>query len=97
MIGVIVLNQIPFFNTFQHKKRGQLVEVNLAGIPLRSVNFYFTDVSEPSHIIFTRSVFILPTSQNRHSSSFSEGKKEVLLSLILYVKEIFLSRGIKQN
>ena len=75
---MIVLNQIPFFNTFQHKKRGQLVEVNLAGIPLRSVNFYFTDVSEPSHIIFTRSVFILPTSQNRHSSSFSEGKKEVL-------------------
>ncbi len=42
---------------------------------LRSVNFYFTDVSEPSHIIFARSVFILPTSRNRHSSSFSEGKK----------------------
>ena len=35
---------------------------------LRSVNFYFTDVSEPSHIIITRSIFILPTSQNRHSS-----------------------------
>lgn len=39
---------------------------------LRSANFYFTDVSEPSHTSFIRSVFILPTSQNRHSSSFSE-------------------------
>ncbi len=36
--------------------------------------FYFTDVSEPSHIIFARSVFILPTSRNRHSSSFSEAE-----------------------
>jgi len=39
---------------------------------LRSVNFYFTDESEPSLVFFARSIFILPTSQNRHSSSFSE-------------------------
>ena len=40
----------------------------------RAVSFYFTDESEPSLVINMRSVFILPTSQNRHSSS----------SLILY-------------
>ena len=33
-----------------------------------TANFYFTVVSEPSHDIITRSIFILPTSQNRHSS-----------------------------
>lgn len=48
-------------------------------ILLRPVNFYFTDVSEPSHIIFARSAFILPTSQNRHSSSFCEVKEKNLL------------------
>ena len=36
---------------------------------LHSVNFYITDESEPSLVFFTRSTFILPTSQNRHSSS----------------------------
>ena len=63
---------------------------SLAKIVLRSVNFYFTDVSEPSHIIFARSIFILPTSRNRHSSSFNEGKK-CFLSLILYARRIILS------
>lgn len=33
-----------------------------------SVNFYFTVESVPSLNIFARSIFILPTSQNRHSS-----------------------------
>ena len=35
---------------------------------LLSVNFYFTVESVPSLNIFARSIFILPTSQNRHSS-----------------------------
>ena len=44
----------------------------------QSANFYFTVVSEPSHDIIARSIFILPTSQNRHSSH-----REVTLSAII--------------
>ena len=55
----------------------------------RSVNFYFTDESEPSLVIIARSIFILPTSRNRHSSSFYDD--EVLSSIILYTLKRFLS------
>ena len=51
------------------------IEANLQAGPdtiIRPVSFYFYDESEPSLVIFARSVFILPTSQNRHSSSFGE-------------------------
>ena len=57
----------------------------ISGLILRSVNFYFTDESEPSLVIFARSVFILPTSQNRHSSSFSEGTEYLFKVIILHV------------
>ena len=41
----------------------------ISSAKLRSVNFYFTDESEPSLVTFTRSIFILPMCQNRHTSS----------------------------
>ena len=37
-----------------------------------SVTFYFTVESEPSLDIIARSLFILPSSQNRHSTSLAE-------------------------
>ena len=52
----------------------------------RSVNFYFTDVSEPSHIIIARSIFILPSCQNRHRTSLAEEDITIFTYNILATK-----------
>lgn len=55
------------------------------------VSFYFIDVSEPSHINITRSIFRLTTSQNRHSSHLR--RESFLIPLLLYTKHTQKSTG----
>ena len=73
-------NHIPFFSP-PYRKMELAESGKLHHHFLRSVNFYFTDVSKPSHISIARSIFILPTSRNRHSSSYA--KQEHICSLYL--------------
>lgn len=85
VIADIYLLHISYFDT-PNIENGATHYWESSTYLLRSVNFYFTDVSEPSHISFARSVFILPTSQNRHSSPFSEAKI-VILSYIYIIED----------
>ena len=65
LIGCGSPQYTPFFAPITKEKRGGR---SLPAGWLLSVNFYFTVESVPSLNIFARSIFILPTSQNRHSS-----------------------------
>ena len=87
-----------------------IVKVKAGGKPPRfrfhrSVNFYFTDESEPSLVstlgqflfyrrvgtvtrLNARSIFILPTSQNRHSSHHADISAFIVYSIILTLSRV---------